>query len=180
MNVIEENGAETDYTYDPANPYNRLTEKSPLGYTTAYAYDANGNVVSVTTPRGATATSSDFTAFNQPQKVKDTRGNFTVLKYDARGNLVESMKLKSGVTPAIPYTPVAAQMLAWAVNGYDTYGNLTSAKRVRDFAAQIAAPSATSPTGPLIVTTFDANALYPTAIARQGDKTGDGLFDRCK
>ena len=45
--LVEENGATHSYTYDlatPASVYNRLSAKSPKGYLTQYAYDANGNI----------------------------------------------------------------------------------------------------------------------------------------
>ncbi len=86
VRIIEENGAERRYSYDPANPYNRLTKTGPQGYQTQYAYDTQGNVTRITNPSGATVEFSYFNSFNQPGKAKDARGNYTLLKYDAQGN----------------------------------------------------------------------------------------------
>ena len=99
IKIVEENGAEHTYTYDTLNsrPYNRLTKKDPLGYVTSYAYDALGNVTTITPPRGALATITfgPFNLFNQPQVIKDGRGNYTVMKYDVKGNLLEEIKLRA-------------------------------------------------------------------------------------
>ena len=168
LKIVEENGAEHSYTYDATKPYNRLSKTDPLGYVTSYAYDTLGNVITITSPRSATKTFSNFDAFNQPQRIKDDRGNYSVRKYDAKGNLTESLALKTGVVPTIPYTPVATQVAAWVINTYDTYGNLLTSKRVRD-AATLA--------GPITTTTYDASSLFPTQISRQGDKNGDGVLD---
>jgi len=168
IKIVEENGGEWTYTYDTAAPYNCLSRTDPSGYKTSYTYDAKGNVTSTTAPNGATTTYSDFNAFNQPQKIKDARGNYSVLKYDAKGNLLETIGLQAGVTPSIPYTANTSQIVSWGINSYDAYGNVLTAKRVRDKAAQA---------GPTIAYTYDGNHLYPTGITRTGDKNGDGLID---
>lgn len=170
VKIIEENGAEHDYTYDGA-PGNRLTSTDPLRYKTTYTYDAKGNVTSVKTPRGATGTFDNFTAFNEPQRIKDASGNYTVFKYDAKGNLKEEIRLRAGAAaPAIPYTPVAADVVQWTQVSYDAFGNRTSTIRVRN---------ASTPAGanPSLTVTYDANGLYPIRITRSGDKNGDGLIN---
>ncbi|MBI3772986.1 MAG: type IV secretion protein Rhs [Gammaproteobacteria bacterium] len=170
LQIVEENGATHDYTYDAANPYNRLSKIDALGYKTLYAYDASGNVTSITTPRLATVTFDNYNTFNQPQRVKDARGNYTVMKYDAKGNLLESIKLKTGIVPVIPYTPVATDVIAWTINTYGAYGNLLTAKPVKNAASPAGQ-------GPVITYAYDANSLYPTSISRTGDKNGDGVSD---
>ncbi len=181
---IEENGAIHNYAYDilvPANVYNRIRKQDPEGYTTQYVYDALGNITQVTRPSGSTLAYANFTAFNQPGKVKDANGNYTVFKYDAKGNLTDEIRLSktycttnncATLNPAT-YVPTAADMVAWRVNGYDAYGNRLSTKRVSNFAAQVASPTATSATGPLITRTYDANNLYPISIARTGKKNSE-------
>lgn len=62
--------------------------------------------------------------------MKDARGNYTVMKYDVKGNLLEEIKLRSGaLAPAILYTPVLADVASWAINTYDSVttptGNLS-------------------------------------------------------
>ncbi len=168
LKIIEENGADWTYTYDPNAPLNRLSQTDPLGYTTSYTYDAKGNVTTITSPRGTTETYSNFDAFNQPQRIKDHRDNYSVLKYSGNGNLLEHIRLKAGVVPVIPYTVDAGQVVSWSVNTYDTYGNLRTGKQVRDIATMA---------GPVVSSTFDANSLYPTGISRLGDKNGDGLIN---
>jgi RHS repeat-associated protein len=168
LKIVEENGAEREYAYDAANVYNRLSKTDPLGYKTSYSYDSKGNVTKITSPRASTQTFDNFDAFGQPQRIKDDRGNYSVRKYDAKGNLLEEIALKAGGVPAIPYTPSAAQVAAWTIHTYDAYGNRKTTKRVRDFATQA---------GPVITYTYDVSSLFPTKITRQGDKTGDGVLD---
>ncbi|MCL4470308.1 MAG: DUF6531 domain-containing protein, partial [Gammaproteobacteria bacterium] len=73
--ITEENGAFRSYAYDPARPLNRTSKTDPYGLTTQYQYDAAGNVTKITQPDGNAVEFLDFTAFNQPRRVKDARGN---------------------------------------------------------------------------------------------------------
>ncbi len=162
---------------DCPNPYNRLTAKNRLGHVTSFTYDGNGNVISVKAPSNASfggtlgiASFEYFTAFNQPQKIRDARGNFTILKYDTGGNVREEIVLKSGVGAGITnpagYTPSAAEVIAWTIHTYDANGNRRTTKRVKDFAAQ---------SGPLWTFNYDGANLNLQNITRVGDKTGDGI-----
>ncbi|MBI3480406.1 MAG: type IV secretion protein Rhs, partial [Nitrosomonadales bacterium] len=181
---VEENGATHNYTYDiaaPANVYNRIGKQDPAGYKTNFAYDTLGNITQVTNPSGSTVAYANFTAFNQPGKVKDANGNYTVRQYDAKGNLTQELHLTKAyctlnncalLNPAT-YVPAAADMVSWKVYGYDIYGNRTATKLVRDFAAQVASPTASSATGPVITRSYDANGLYPATIARSGKQNSD-------
>lgn len=169
--IVEENGGERLYTYDSASPYNRLSEKTPLGYTTQYQYDANGNVTQITLPSGNTIVNSNFNAFASPGKAKDPRGNYTLHKFDVKGNVLQQIKLRNGVGSSVDpttYTPVAADTRAWQISTYDAVGNVLTAKRIRDFATQV---------GPSIEYTYDAQNLNATTIARRGDKDGNGALD---
>ncbi|MDX1253449.1 MAG: type IV secretion protein Rhs [Gammaproteobacteria bacterium] len=171
VKIVEENGATRTYTYDTANPFNRLSKTDPMGNKTQYAYDANGNVTQITNPSSGTVAFSYFTAFNQPGKVKDARGNYALYKYDATGNLLQDIRLKAGVGSAIDpvaYVPAAADLKVWIINTYDTYGNLASAKRVRDFV---------SGAGYTLTFNYDANRLNVASLSRSGDKNGDGVID---
>ena len=178
--ITEETGAIRSYSYDtatPANIHNRLSKTDPEGYVTSYAYDANGNVTQITNPSGATVAYSNFNPYNQPGKVKDARGNYSVMQYDAHGNLTQSLQLKTGLGAAIDpatYTPVATDMRAWSVNSFDTYGNLLTRKQVRDFATQATTPSAL--TGPTLLSGYDAQSLNVVGFTRFGDKNGDGVI----
>lgn len=168
LQVQDEQGAYREYTYDPVDPAKKLSKRDPMGLVTQYAYDSVGNVTRITNPDGNTQEFYDFNAYNQPQRIKDPRGNWTLLKYDAKGNLTDEIRLKSGVTPTAGVTPAAGNIVAWTARGYDAYGNLVNSKRVRDF---------TTGAGPLVTTTYDANGLNPVQITRTGDKTGDGVYD---
>ena len=184
IKIVAENGSTDSYTYDtgtPANIFNRLSHKEPQGYTTQFAYDSNGNIIQVTHPSGSTKTFANFTSFNQPGKIKDLNGNYTVLKYDSNGNLTHVIHLTQAycsshncatLDPAA-YSPAATDMLTWQVNGYDSFGNRTTIKRVRDFAGQVTTNTATSNTGPIITRTFDSNNLYSISIARSGKKNSE-------
>lgn len=174
--ILEENGAEREYAYDPANPYHRVTATDPMGRSTGNTYDGAGNVTRITLPSAQTIDYANFNSFNQPGKIKDPRGNYTLLKYDAAGNLLQEIRLKSGFGAAVDpasYSPVAAQIAAWTINTYDSRGNLTSSKRVRDFATQ---------TGPTTEFTYNdavnnVQGLNATSITRRGDKDGNGSID---
>jgi RHS repeat-associated protein len=177
VKIVEENGAERTYAYDPANPMNRTTSRDPMGNITQYAYDANGNVTRVTAPSGSTVEFSYFNAFSQPGKIKDANGNYTLLKYDANGNMVERIALKNGIGASIDptnYTPVSSEIVAWTILTHDSFGNPLTVKQVRDFATQV---------GPL--QEYDYNdtvnnvvGLNAVKITRRGDKNGDGVISQ--
>lgn len=180
LKIVEENGAEHVYEYTQAGqPFSRTAKTDPLGMRSQYAYDANGNVTQITTPRGATVNYYDFTAFSQPRRIQDARGNWTILRYDAKGNVTDVIHTVAGYIPSACSGecafPAAGQIVAWVVNGYDSAGNLTSTKRVRDFAAQLAANTPTSDTGPLNTFAYDANQLNATTVARRGIQNSDTL-----
>lgn len=171
VKIVEENGATRTYAYDTANPFNRLSKTDPMGNKTQYAYDTNGNVTQITNPSGSTVAFSYFSAFSQPGKVKDARGNYALYKYDATGNLLQDIRLKASVGSALDpvvYAPVAADLMALAINTYDAYGNLASTRRVRDFV---------NGAGYTLTFNYDTNRLNVTSLTRNGDKNGDGTID---
>src|SRR5205823_7657243 len=124
----------------------------------------------ITNPSGATVQYSFFNAFNQPGKVKDARGNYTLLKYDATGNLLQVLKLKAGLGASLDpttYTPNPPDLVAWTIRTYDGFGNVLSTKQVRDFATQ---------TGPTLEATYDAQGLKVVTLIRRGDQNGDEII----
>ncbi|MBC7994368.1 MAG: type IV secretion protein Rhs, partial [Rhizobacter sp.] len=184
VQIVEENGATHLFGYDtavPANVHNRVSKQDPQGLVTAYAFDGNGNVTQIVNPSGSTELYSHHTAFNLPAKVKDANGHYAVMKYDTRGNLVHEIRLRKSYCLAndcaaldpVAYSPAANDMVAWRVMGYDTHGNITSRKHVRDFAAQVATNTALSTTGPIMAIGYDANGLYPVSSSRTGRKNSD-------
>lgn len=54
LKIVEENGAERNYAYDPANPMNRISKRDPQGLLTQYQYDTQGNVTEIKQPSGNT------------------------------------------------------------------------------------------------------------------------------
>jgi RHS repeat-associated protein len=175
--VTEENGAFRTYTYDQIKPYDRLSKTDPYGLTTQYQYDDLGNVSKITNPDGNAVSYTDFTAYNQPRRIQDARGNWTLLKYDLKGNLTDEVKLKSSAAPpTADIIPATADILAWRMYQYDGFGNRTGAKRLKDFAGA-ALGNFASGTGPVVTTAYDSNGLYPIQASRVGDKDGDGVND---
>ncbi|GAB4512556.1 MAG: hypothetical protein Tsb0026_16580 [Sulfuricaulis sp.] len=184
LKIVEENGAIREYTYEqscpmgpclPFNPFNRLTKRDPMGYVTGYQYDASGNVTRITSPSGNTVEYSYFNTFNQPGKIKDARGNYTILKYDIKGNVLQEIKLKSGygaTTDPVTYTPVGSQTAAWSISTNDNYGNVLTSKRVLHIAEQA---------GPTIEYNYNDTVngvvgLNAVTITRRGDKDGSGTI----
>ncbi|RTL27866.1 MAG: hypothetical protein EKK47_17510 [Burkholderiales bacterium] len=166
IKIVEENGAIHTYTYDSANPYNRLTDTDSIGRTTKYTYTTGtpkNLVETITRPSGAVVEFRDYNSFAQPQRLKDERGNWTWQKFDANGNLTNSIKVKSGVTPVAGTQPAAADMLAWTKLAYDSVGNVTTSTRVKDFSAG---------TGPSLTQNWDTNKLNVASLNRKGNRNG--------
>ena len=92
-----------------------------------YAYDAKGNITSVTSSAGTTTYVYDALE----QLIKETRPDGTVIEYtyDAVGNRLTMKETKGGTTFTTTYTYDDADQLT-AVNGtsytHDANGNLTS------------------------------------------------------
>ena len=183
--VTEPDGGVRTYTYDCRsttdcpNPYNKLSETDPVGVTTNYSYDGSGNLIKTQFPgSGATVQRFDFGAntFGQPRRTQDARGNWTLARYDASGNAVDSIVLKAGVSVGTCSSecavPAAANISAWTHRTYDTYGNVTEVKRMRDFTNQI---------GPTLDTSYNDTVnnvagLNAVTLTRTGDKTGTGVM----
>lgn len=161
--IVEENGARHSYTYDPANPYNRLTETDSVGRTTAWTYNSQNLIETQTLPSGSVLEYRDYTSFAQPQRVKDGRSNWTWLKYDANGNLTDRIALRSGVAGTAGAQPASTDIVAWSKTAFDTAGNPTTATRVKDF---------TAGTGPSLTRNWDANKLNVQSLTRAGNRNG--------
>ncbi len=165
VRIVEGNGAEHEYAYDPARPHNRLTDTDAVGRRTATTYNAQNLVETVTLPSGAVTEYRDYNAFAQPQRIRDARGNWTWLRYDALGNLTDSMALRSGVVPVAGVQPAAADIVAWRKTAYDVSGNPTRTTHVKDFATGA---------GPSITQTWDASRFNVLSFTRSGLRS-DGV-----
>lgn len=169
VKIIEPDGSVVKYEFnDPNDQTLRTAQKDPMGLTTTYAYDTNGNLTQITSPSGSTIAYSHYTSFNQPGKIKNRNGNYTLRKYDSSGNLTDVIRLKQGVGASIDpatYTPSPSEIVSWEKQEFDSHGNLTVGTSIRDFATQ---------EGPTTTFTYQPTEAYPSAVTRCGDKDGDG------
>ncbi len=172
VEIIDEEGGIATYEYtDPDDPYLRTKTVNEARLRTEYEYNANGTLVLQRNPSNSTIVYSDFTAFEQPGKIKDANGNYRLLKYDVSGNVSDEIFLKLGIGAAtVPssYIPQQSDLLGWVKHTYDSAGNRTSSTQVRDVPTS---------EGFKQEWTFDASQLYATQIERCGDKNGDGVID---
>jgi RHS repeat-associated protein len=173
ISITDEAGAETTYSYDQtAGRTNlRLSKTAANGQTTSYAYDTAGNLSDVTLPSGKTLQYRDYTALGQPQRVKDAANNWTLNRFDAAGNLTDSIQLKAGIVPVANTAPASANIVAWTQYQGDSIGNPTLIRRLRDWsAASLGNP--TSGVGPSLESAYDTNKLNVTSLTKRGDKDG--------
>jgi RHS repeat-associated protein len=185
--IIDDDGAVTRYTYDCRsesdcpNPYNKLSETDATGLTIEYSYDTAGNLTKTRFPAASTQVLRlDFAAntYGQPRRIQDVRNNWTVIRYDGKGNPTDEIRLKAGKTAASCVSaecaiPATTDISAWTQRQYDAYGNVSLLKRIRDFATQA---------GPTLATDWNdtvnaVNGLNSVKFTRVGDKTGDGAAD---
>lgn len=193
VQVVHEDGGVQNYGYDCRsttdcpNPYNKLSETDPTGVTINYTYDASGNLIKTqVASSNATTQQFDFAAntYNQPRRVQDARGNWSIARYDSHGNVVDSILFKAGTAytnactaecpvPTASTTPSLTAISSWTHRTYDAYGNVTQVKRMRDFANQV---------GPTLDSNFNdtvnnVQGLNVVSLTRTGDKNGDGTLD---
>jgi len=173
ISITDEAGAETTYTYYTAagQTHLRQSKTAANGQTTSYAYDSAGNLSDVTLPSGKTLQYRDHTALGQPQRVKDANNNWTLNRFDAAGNLTDSIQLKAGIVPVANTAPASANIIAWSQYQADSVGNPKLVRRLRDWsAATLGNP--VSGVGPSLDSGYDTNQLNVTSLTRKGDKDG--------
>jgi RHS repeat-associated protein len=151
------NGLTTSYAYDSQDRV--LTETDPPvtdrvtgdvhTKVTSYAYDADGNVTSLTVSDGtggdpSRTTSYTYTAHGAMASETDPLGNTTTYTYDAMGDQLTETN-PAGVTTAHSYD-AAGNLLTTAMEGYTgnpsapiTAENLVEESRAYDPAGQLAA-----------------------------------------
>lgn len=178
LKTIEENLGSREFTFgaaDAAERFNLKESIDPRGAKSSYTHDAaTGNLLTTTYPSGRTEVRSHYNTLGQPGKLKDVRGLYTLFKYDAKGNVLEQIRLKSGfgatATPAT-YAPVPAdakaQIMAWTINTYDAFGNLLTSKQVSNMETKA---------GPSVEYAYEATNTYRNKVTRKGDKNGDGAI----
>jgi RHS repeat-associated protein len=177
--TVDTIGTRTIYSHDAVTG-NLLTMAVPPPYpptecTGPQAYDyVWPSYCSEYSGNGVRETRSHYNTFGQPGKIKDAKGLFALYKFDEKGNTLETIRLKAGFGEAIDpasYAPSPAdapsQIIAWSINTYDSYGNLLTAKQVRNMATK---------DGPTVEFGYDATNTYRNKITRRGDKNGDGVI----
>jgi RHS repeat-associated protein len=171
-----ENGAVHSYVYaDPNDPHLRTQDIDPIGRTTNYTYSAAGHLETRTLPSGAVLEYRDYTTtFAQPQRVKDARGNWTLNRFDAAGNLTDVIRAKAGVVPVAGVAPAAANIVAWTKYQADSVGNLTGIKRLKDWSGATLGNFA-SGSGPSLVSNYDASKLNLQTLSRSGTRNSGAI-----
>jgi RHS repeat-associated protein len=151
-------GNTTTYTYDADG--NMLTMIVPDGSVTAYTYDAQGNVLSMTDALSQT-TAYTYNAFGQVLTATDPIGRTTTYTYDDKGNLTQSID------------PLGAK----TTFAYDTKGNLTSVNNALNQTSSFTYDAAdnlvfiTDPTGSVTTFTYDAMGSMLTETDALGNTT---------
>ncbi|MFC1747590.1 RHS repeat-associated core domain-containing protein [Pseudomonadota bacterium] len=173
---IQGDGSRRIYEYnDPNNPRLETVVRQELGYETLHEYDVDGNLIKTTQPDGSFIAYSGFNTLDQHCTVKDTNNNYSLKRYDANGQITDTIALNAGVVPATidcSYVPASGDIKSWVINEYDSYGNLTRNKTVRNFTTQA---------GPYVEYIYDAAGLNPVTVKRCGlqqDASGT-VVDRC-
>ena len=120
ISMIDPNGVETDYTY---NPLNALVSNTTSGQTSTSYYDANGNVLAVTAPGGnpyslsnttgcdplttSTCSYTTYNTYNNSNKLLTSTnpdGEVTTNYYDASGNKVATTGPSGNTSTCNPTT----------------------------------------------------------------------------
>ena len=106
-----------------------LKVTDPLGHTSKYVYDGNGNIESVTDGNGHKTTYT-YSADNQPIKVKEPNGTVTETEYDGEGRVVKQIDGNKHATEYVrnavgEVTEVIDPLKHKTKKEYDAAGNLT-------------------------------------------------------
>jgi RHS repeat-associated protein len=98
------------YSYNASGQV--LTARDPRGYVTSYAYDAKGDLASITNALGQLTSITSYDADGRPLSMTDPNGLVTTLTYNFRGQITS----KTAATWVATY-------------GYDAVGQLTKLTR---------------------------------------------------
>ncbi len=81
----------TTYEYNAANQVSKITgPRIDLAEVTQFAYDAQGNMVSITNPAGHQTLLSDYDSYGRAGRITDPNGLATEITYTPRGKLASS------------------------------------------------------------------------------------------
>lgn len=121
-------GNTTRYSYDQDG--NLLTKTAPNGATTSYTYDSNSNLLTETDPLG-NITSYSYNNLNLVTSITDPKGATTSYAYDTKGNLTAITDPSGAITTLINNTKGYVTQITDPKGGitklaYDSINNLTT------------------------------------------------------
>ncbi|MFB4278558.1 DNRLRE domain-containing protein [Nonomuraea sp. MTCD27] len=167
-------GRRVTFAYDAWGNLTSVTD--PVGnttetagdYTTRYAYDIYGQVTQATDANGNPTTFGDYDATGQPQVITDANGDSTHLGYDWRG------------LPLTVTNPLGTA--SW--RSYDLFGRLLTSTVQKDHTAgeNIVTPApvydpndnitkATAPNGAVTTTAYDANDQVTSTLEPRDEQS---------
>ncbi|RDH41942.1 DUF6531 domain-containing protein [Zooshikella ganghwensis] len=167
---------------DERDPFLRTSYTDPMGYTIRYHYDEKGNLVETTLASGKSVQYLYHDTFGNPGIVQDANGDISLTLYNAHGQPTDQVRFKKGFGADLDPTTLTSdslatysqQILSWSRYRYNTWGNLTESRKVRDFSNPQSGP----------YTIFEYNdthhkvqGVYPTQVTYYGDLDGDGVID---
>jgi len=179
LEIVEPNGAKTSYRYEnTSDPMLRTAIVDPLGQETLYSYDANGNITQETLPSGKTTKYFYYNSFGKPQLIKNAADDYRLNLFDNKGNLTDEIIFVKGFGASVvpgSFNAVtnATNIISWTKKTYDNYGNVTQARRVRDFAVPSSGPAINYVYTDTVNNTVGA---VPTQVSYSGDTNGDGVI----
>jgi len=170
--------ASTTFTYDSTTE-GVASVTDPLGHSTSYTYDSDGNTLTTTDALSRTTTST-FNSLDEPLTVKDPIGTTTTNTYDSNGNELTTATplIVGGSTVATKttthhhgdsthpgdVTSVTDPDGNTTTNTYDAYGDLTSTT---------APPTPENSAGDKTTYTYDTNTGWLTSkVDPKGNVSG--------
>lgn len=176
VEITSPSGGKELYEYaDTSDPMLRTSSTDVMGYKTLYGY-SNGNVTSQTLPSNHTINYYDYTTLGKPQLIKNARGDYTLTKFDVKGNPTDAIVFKSGFGASInvaTFDPEAnsSNILSWTRMTYNANGKLIKSQQVKNFADKS--------TGPYVEYGYtdsgnSTEGVVPTSVTYSGDVNGNG------
>lgn len=173
LSTITKAGKTLTYTYDGFNRITAVDYNDFTGNKVQYAYDANGNITSMTYPGGKKATYT-YDGLNRMKSVTDW--NSKTINYNYRkDDLLQSVSYPNGITTTFTYDAAGRQTAkttnrsnGTVIAGYsfklDSIGNITQETK-------------NEPYQDVLLTASTTNYTYNTANRIQSDGKNEYRFD---